>query len=126
MPLRALDVIWFYDKDIDPTGWKRVVCICPNEGLFYRINSYDDYPIGVPIPMEPHHTAFLKWDSFIECGKYPLELDDYTVQQALDRSSGQPLGRVYSTHAQQICDAVQLQSTISKDVKNLTRQALGC
>ena len=126
MLLRALDVIKVYDKSIDPANWKRVVCICPSEGLFYRINSYDDYPIGVFLPMEPHHSAFLKWDSYIECGKYPIELDDYTIEKALDSNNGRVLGCINIIHAPEICAAVQLQKTISNDVKALIKSALGC
>lgn len=126
MPLQPLDVIKIYDRSIDPANWKRVVCICPSEGLFYRINSYDDYPIGVLLPREPNHSHFLKWDSYIECGKYPLELDDYTIEKALESNGGNVLGRVSQIHASDICAAVQLQNTISKDVKDLIRAALGC
>lgn len=126
MALRPLDVIWFYDTDVDPAKWKRVVCICPLDGLFYRINSNDDFPIGVLIPRDPHHVCFLKWDSYIECGKYPIELDDYQIQKALDANGGTPIGRVNSAHAPQICAAVQLQSTIPKVTKNLIFSALGC
>ncbi len=124
--LSPLDVIKIYDQSIDPANWKRVVCICPSEGLFYRINSYDDYPIGVPIPKDPNHSSFLRWDSFIECGKYPLDLDDFTINEALKANGGKPLGRVDRSHAQAICAAVQLQATISKDVKNLIWASLKC
>jgi hypothetical protein len=126
MPVTALDVIWIWDTSIDPANWKRAVCICPDDGLFYRINSYDDYPIGVFIPQQPNHSDFLKWDSYIECGKYPLELDDYQVDESLKRSNNAPLGKVSAIHAQDICDAVKLQSTISKEVKRLIHAALGC
>jgi hypothetical protein len=126
MHLQALDVIMIFDRSINPANWKRVVCICPNEGLFYRINSYDDYPIGVFLPKDPNHTAFLRWDSYIECGKYPLELDDYTISKALEANKGQVLGRVNSIHAPEIYAAVQLQKTISRDIKALIKSALGC
>ncbi len=126
MLLKSLDVILIWDVNIDPANWKRVVCICPKENLFYRINSYDDYPIGVFIPKDPNHANFLKWDSYIECGKYPIELDDFQIEQALNSNNGKKLGSVNRIHAQAICDAVQLQQTIAKDVKVLIHAALGC
>lgn len=124
--LSGLDVIKIYDTEINPPNWKRVFCICPAEGLFYRINSHDARPIGVLVPRNPHHTGFLDHDSYIECGKYPLEIDDFKIKKYLESNGGNVMGRVHNMHAQAICDAVQLQSTIDKEVKRLIRRALGC
>ena len=126
MAVRALEVIWFYDTEISPANWKRVVCICPEEGLFYRINSEDNNPIGVFLPKDPNHSSFLRWDSYLECGKYPLELDEYDVNKSLEQSNGVSLGKIDSLHAAQIYAAVQLQSTIDKELKRLIKLALGC
>ena len=76
--------------------------------------------------MEPNHRSFLKWDSFIECGKYPLELDDYQIGKALADNKGNVLGKVDKVHAPEIYAAVQLQKTIANDIKELIRVALGC
>lgn len=86
-----------------------IVCICPEDGLFYRINSHDDRPLGVLVPREPNHITFLKWDSFVECGKYPLEIDDARIQMALSANKGNVLGHIHKCHAQEIYQAVQLQ-----------------
>ena len=122
--LQPLDVIKIFDRAIEPPNWKMVVCICPREGLFYRINSYDDFPIGVPILKDPDH-RFLKWDSFIECGRYAIELDDHQIGEALKQSGGKPVGRIARSYAQEIVGAVQLQPTISREVKRLIAAALG-
>lgn len=121
--LSVLDVIIIHDVETRPPKTKMVVCICPEEGLFYRINSYDDYPIGVAISKDPYHN-FLKWDSFIECGKYPIELDDFSVQSSLQRSGGKPIGRIHQQHAEEIGRAVLSQPTISKDLKKVILNAL--
>ncbi len=123
MPISPLDVIIITDKEIKPPGPKMVVCICPKYGMFYRINSYPDYPIAVLIQQLPNHT-FLKWDSFIECSKSPIELDDAIINSAIERTKG-PIGKIAQRHAAEILGAVQLQSTIAPEIKAQVKSALG-
>lgn len=123
--LRVLEVIWIYDTSIDPSKMKMVVCICPCDNLFYRINSENEYPIGVPIPKDPNH-SFLQWDSYLQCGKDVIELDDYVIQKALAANGGRPIGRISAVHVPEICAAIQVQLTVNKATKQMIKNALGC
>jgi hypothetical protein len=62
--VRALEVIWIFDTEIDPANWKMAVCVAPRFGLFFRINSQDHWKPAVEIREADH--PFLKWDSYIE------------------------------------------------------------
>lgn len=95
-----------------------VVCIEPALGMFFRINTK---PWQTPVLLEKRRHAFLKWDSFLECGE-PLELDDYVVEEAV-RSSG-VIGNVLAAKAGDIWTAVQGARTISPADKQAIRQAL--
>jgi hypothetical protein len=119
--LNALDVIWVDDDYVNPAKKKMWVCICSEDNLFYRINSHNDFPIGVLLPKEPHHSDFLIHDSYLECGRNPLELDDFSIQKSLDSNNGKPTGRIHNSYAKEIFDAIQLQPTISKELKQIIR-----
>ncbi|MCB8877338.1 hypothetical protein [Acidisoma silvae] len=79
MPAALLEVIWILDDFIKPPGPKMMVCVAPADGIFFRINSEDKWPVGVPVTSRAN--AFLHHDSFVECGG-PLEFDDYVVDQS--------------------------------------------
>ncbi|MFM2280140.1 MAG: hypothetical protein RLZZ444_2371 [Pseudomonadota bacterium] len=93
--MKALDVTWISDSEIQPPGPKMVICVEPHIGLYFRINSNDNWEPCIPILRIPDH-PFLKWDSFIECTI--LEIDDYIINQAL-RKSG-----VIGTISKSLCD----------------------
>ena len=79
--IKALEVIWIFDKAIHPKKWKMAVCIQPDCLLFFRINSSDRWKPALGLEREPHHT-FLAHDSFIECN-LPFKLTEYEVEQSL-------------------------------------------
>lgn len=81
--LQVLDVILIDDETVRPPKPKYVVCIEPDRGWFYRINSKGHWRPCVPLIRVPDH-MFLDHDSFIECGD-PLELDDYIIETTLER-----------------------------------------
>jgi len=120
--IRPLDVIWIFDASIHPKKWKMAVCIQSDCGFFFRINSSDRWPLALRIEKEPHH-LFLKHDSFIECGN-PLELDDYVVQAAIDKSG--ILGTVHPSLASAIYKNVELNETLSVSDKAAVAKALKC
>jgi hypothetical protein len=78
--LRALEVTWIPDVTINPPGPKMVVCVEPQAGFYFRINSGDDWKPCVKIGREPDH-LWLKWDSHIECNI--LDLDDFVIEDAV-------------------------------------------
>ena len=86
---------------IKPPGPKMVVCVEPDLGFYFRINSHEIYEPCIPIARMPHH-PFLKWDSFIECRI--INPDDYIVEQAL-RESG-IRGRVSPTLCESLLAAL--------------------
>lgn len=120
MAIQTLDVIWIKDDRIKPPGPKMVVCVEPFLGLFLRINSAGWRNGSVSIPRNNDH-AFLKHDSYIECGD-PFELDDFIINEAL--SPDGPIGRVSPRLANEISDAVRRCALISRNDKNAICTAL--
>lgn len=118
--LSLLEVIWIDDDFIKPPGPKMVVCVAPETGLFFRINS-KNWPVAVPLLKADN--GFLHHDSFLECNG-PLELDDYIVQQFLD-SSGAPIGRVAASTIPAIWLAVNGSRRISPADQIIIGKALG-
>lgn len=92
-----LEVTWIQDAEIKPPGPKMVVCVQPDMGFFFRINSENHWSPCVPIIKAPHH-EFLKHDSFIQCRI--LDLDDYVIGEALKRSG------VIGTVSPSLCGAM--------------------
>jgi hypothetical protein len=69
-----------------------VVCVEPELGYFFRINSQPKWNGPVLLRLADH--SFLHHDSYLECGG-PLDLDEYIVSEAL-RERG-VIGRVSDT-----------------------------
>lgn len=114
-------MIWIRDEEIKPPGPKRVVCVEPFLGIFFRINSGSDHDGSVEILLTDH--PFLKWDSYVECGD-PLELDEYTINMALNQSG--IIGRIHPKYAEKICAAVRACGILSRADRNAICKALGC
>ena len=116
--MNALEVVWINDDLITPPGPKMVVCVEPNLGFYFRINSNDNYEPCVTVRREPNH-LFLKWDSFIQCTI--LDLDDYLINRALQESG------VVGTIATELCDpliAAVGAANCSKLDRNAIREVL--
>jgi len=97
------------------------VCIEPNLGLFFRINTNPRWQTPVKLVKQPHH-QFLAHDSYLECGD-PLELDDYVIDECL-RSRG-VIGTIHPSLVSDIFAAVHAAKTISPADKEAIRAALG-
>lgn len=119
--ISALDVVWIYDGMIRPTGFKMVVCIHPENGWYYRINTKSHWRPCVAIPLADH--SFLDHDSFLECGD-PLELDDYLIEEALEKTNG-PIGRISSGLCAEIVAALAECRTLKARDQEEIRRALG-
>lgn len=120
MLLSPLDVIWIYDDCIRPPGPKMVVCVCPELGLFFRINSEGKWQTPVPLAKSPDH-LFLSHDSYLECGE-PLELDDYVIEESINRKG--IIGQVGRALVPQIVAAVEKAVTLSQNDKDIIKRAL--
>jgi hypothetical protein len=92
--LKPLEVIWIMDECIRPPGPKMVVCVEGELGFFFRINTKAGWQQSVLLKKSPDH-PFLDHDSHLECGD-PLELDDYVIEQSLNRKGA--IGAVRTTH----------------------------
>lgn len=97
-----------------------VVCVAPDLGLFFRINSRP-HPIAVTLDCTVN--TFLKHDSFLECTA-PLELDDYVIEAFLDRH-GAPFGTVVTSVVPDIGRAVRQSQRISAADRIAILTALG-
>ena len=119
--IRTLEVIWIFDTRISPQDWKMAVCIQPDCGFFFRINTRPWKP-AIKIEREPHR-LWLKYDSYLECS-IPFDLDDYAIEQAIKKDG--ILGRVHSSLAPLIYAEVQVNETLAADDKAAIALALGC
>lgn len=81
--LALLETIWIYDGLINPPHPKMVVCMSPEDGWFFRINSRPHFKPCVPLLREPDH-QWLDHDSHLQCSI--LMLDDYVVDAAIERN----------------------------------------
>jgi len=117
--LRPLDVIMIYDDCIRPPGPKMVVCIEPDLGMFFRINTKDRWQVSVKLALEDH--PFLDHDSYLECGD-PLELDDYVIEEALRRRP--VIGTLSRMLIASILVAIESARTLSARDKAAIRTAL--
>jgi hypothetical protein len=122
MPLGLLDVIWIDDVFIKPPGPKMMVCVEPNEGVFFRINTEDKWDTPVKILFSDNPNV-LKHDSHIQCGS-PLELDDYIINQSIQNN--RLAGRLASVCIPELCDATRKGARMSPRVKASILKALGC
>nr|WP_156134405.1 hypothetical protein [Methylobacterium sp. ZNC0032] len=100
-----------------------VVCVGPH--LFFRFNSYPDYPISVLVPDGPQH-PFLQWPSYIEVSESPIELDDHLIGEAIRKCGGAPLGQVDVAIKSAICKAVAERYTMPRKIRADIQSALGC
>lgn len=121
MPLvEALDVVRIHDGCIRPPGPKMIVCVEPELGFFFRINTEGKWQHPVKLSKLPDH-PFLDHDSYLECGD-PLDLDDYMLQQALDRRP--VLGKISRQLVPDILAAVDKATTLTARDKAAIRAAL--
>jgi hypothetical protein len=118
--LKALDVIWVQDDLIRPPGPKMLVCIEPNLGMFFRINTKPIWQNSIAIIAADHN--WLRWDSNIECGE-PIELDEYVISDSLVKKG--IIGRVKESLAPAIYAVVANARTLAPDDKDAIREALG-
>lgn len=98
-----------------------VVCIEPELGFYFRINTKGNHQHSVKLLKKDH--PFLKWDSHLECGE-PLELDDYCIEEALRLNGGLPIGRASISLIPLILPIVAAAKTISADDKVLIQRTL--
>ena len=96
-----------------------IVCIEPSLGLFFRINTEGKWQTSVNLTQADH--PFLDHDSHLECGD-PLEIDDYMIEQALDRRP--VIGQVSRALIPVILAAVDGAKTLSARDKAAVRNAL--
>lgn len=121
MPLLAtLDVIIIPDDTITPPAPKMVVCIHPENGCFYRVNSKSHWRPCILLPKEPDH-GFLDHDSYLQCGD-PLELDDYVIEEAITRYG--VIGKISAVHCEEIVACLDQALYLSDDDKAAIRRAL--
>jgi hypothetical protein len=85
-----------------------VVCVEPELGYFFRINSEPKWKGPVLLRLADHD--FLRHDSYLECGG-PLDLDEYIVSEAL-RGRG-IIGRVSDKVVPDIIAALETAYSVS-------------
>lgn len=116
--IKVLDVIWVYDETIRPPAPKMWVCLEPDLGLFFRINT-EQWRTPIKL-LQCDHSNFLTHDSYLECGQ-PIELTENELDDAL-RSRG-VIGRVDERLAPDILAVIESIDTVSPNDKTAIAQA---
>jgi len=96
--LSLLDVILVYDLETNPQKHKYHVCVCVDEGLFFRINTANWWQPSFPILVSDN--PFLRHDSHVQC--ILLEHDDYIIRESISR-----YGIIGNLHAKHIDDIIR-------------------
>ena len=90
-----------------------VVCVEPELGLFFRINTKDHWPGSILI--ERRLNPFLHHDSYLECGSI-IELDDFIVDEVLDDQG--IYGELSPKIVVEICKIVRSATTLRQSDKD--------
>lgn len=97
-----------------------VVCVEPELGLFFRINTKGHWPGSILI--ERRLNPFLQYDSYLECGSI-IELDEFIVDEVLDDKG--IYGELSPKIAAEICKAVRFETTFRQSDKDAICRCLG-
>jgi hypothetical protein len=117
--LLPLEVIWIPDQTIKPPGPKMAVCVEPDAGYFFRINSEPKWQ--KPILLKQSENTFLLHDSYLECGA-PLDLDEYVISESLrDRGI---IGRVNDNVIGPIITALEAAYSVSPEDREMICKVL--
>ncbi len=114
------EIILVFDENTRPPKPKLVVCVCPNEGMFFRINTHNHWPDSVLID-EKSHPGALEHDSYVSCSG-PMELDDTVIDEAIRRHG--VLGRVAPAVMAEVCKACNSSRQISARDKKAISDAI--
>lgn len=98
--MEFFEVIWLYDRSINPQKNKMQVCIDYEEGWFLRINTRD--VIKPCVPISKSKNDFLDHDSHIDCSINLV--DEFEIDEALRRDG--IYGRVNLCHASEVMTAL--------------------
>lgn len=110
--LNFFDVIWLYDRSINPQKWKMQACIDFDAGWFLRINTRDR--IRPCVPISKAENEFLEHDSHVDCSIN--EIDEYEIEDAVRREG--VIGTMSYSHASDILNALQGARYISQRDKD--------
>jgi len=91
-----------------------VVCVEPEAGYFFRINSEPKW--REPVFLKQSENTFLQHDSYLECGG-PLDLDEYIILEAL-REKG-VIGRVNDNLVGNILAALEKAYSVSPSDRDM-------
>lgn len=109
------DVIWVYDRSINPQKWKMQVCLLEAEGWFLRINTRD--VIRPCVAISQAKNTFLATDSFIDCSL--CIIDEYEVNEALKRDG--IIGKVDASAAPEVLKCLLSATYIRDSDKHVLR-----
>lgn len=113
--MEFFEVIWLFDRAINPQKWKMQICIDFDEGWFLRINTRGVIRPCVPIAKAANE--FLDHDSHIDCSINMI--DEFEVEDAMAREG--VIGRVDLDCASEVLDALCKAPFISERDKDRLR-----
>ncbi len=107
------DVIWIYAGTLRNPKQKMHVCVCVDDGYFFRINTKSHFGGSFPISRDDH--PFLKWDSNLECGGV-LEVAEFEIEESVRKRGVH--GRLNVNVAEDLVRFIAQTPTLTLDVKN--------
>jgi hypothetical protein len=114
--LRSGDVIRVWDHLTRPPKKKWHICVCPDQLLFFRINSRPYFPPHLLLRAED--TEFLDHDSYVELMQLIRLKDAHVVR-------GELLGQVDRTQKRDIVAAIERGGWMSEDWIEFIRDRFG-
>jgi hypothetical protein len=99
--LERFEVIWVFDRSIEPPKPKMIVCLSYEKGWFMRINSSARFRPCVPISVVMN--PWLDHDSHVEC--VLLEFDEYEIEESM-KNRRNPVGHLHKDYAKAILQAL--------------------
>ena len=114
--LRPGDVVKVWDHKTRPAKLKWHICVCPDQFLFFRINSRPFFPPHLLIRAED--TTFLDHDSYVELMQL-IRLRDENVARA------ELLGLIDKDQKRAIVGAIERGGWMSEDWIEFIRDRFG-
>ena len=100
--MRSGDVFHYHSRITRPPKDKFIICVCPEELLFFFINSNPPIPDGAGVEITPSDLPCLRHVSYVDTSMmimvYPDELDETSARGEISLSMRQEVAACARSH----------------------------
>ena len=100
--MRSGDVFHYHSRITRPPKDKFIICVCPEEFLFFFINSNPPVPDGAGVEITPSDLPCLSHVSYVDTSMmimvYPDELDETSARGEISLSMRQKVAACARSH----------------------------